>query len=158
MNTTTMVIIACMFGGCLLLTIPLSLLFKKKKGAADAFKREALQAGAVLNFYGSSLKIDGSSPVKGQDYVLGGGLERVIRLYPGTHKFSARFTITDARVGGSKSFKTDKIEFELSLEQGTEYTIGLYDDPGQADKTVFMMEMYTAELLSRKKYLVCEKV
>ena len=158
MDQTTIIIIVSIFVGCFLLMIPLSLLFKKKKGKADAFKQEALQTGAVLNFYGTPIKINGSAPTKGQDYIVGGDLEKVIRLYPGTHTFTAKFTITDARLGGTKNLSTKKIEFELSLEAGIEYNVGLYDSKGEEDKTVFMQEMRSEEFIGRTKYLICEKI
>ena len=156
-TTTIIIIIARIFGVCFLAMIPLVLLNKKSKGKADAFKIEALKTGAVVNFYGDHLLIDGAKPTKGQDYIIGGDLEKVIRLYPGNHKFSAKFQITDVRMTGNKSFVSEKLEFELPLEQGVEYVVGVYDDLGDENKTVFSLQLRTVELIGRIKYLVCER-
>ena len=84
-------------------------------------------------------------------------MEKVIRLHPGIHKFSAKFSISDARLTGNKTFYTDKLDFEIPVELGVAYTIGVYDNLGDEGKTVFSLPLRTEEWIGRIKYLVCEK-
>ena len=157
MPTTTIIVVACVFGGSFLLMIPLMLLNRKNKSRAETFRLAALETGAIVNFYGDALVLNGVKPVKGQDYVLGEGLEKVIRLYPGVHTFRAKFSVTDARVTGNKTFTTDRIDFELPLELGMEYIVGICDDLGEENKTIFSLPLRTVELIGRTKYLICER-
>jgi len=159
MSPTVIIIIVVIVVVCVVGMIIAMRFTNATKAKAKSFTTEALQSGAVVNFYGEIISIDGNKKlVKGQDFVTGGDLQAVIRLTPGSHHVVAKFSVVEARLGGNKTFETDKMDFDLSVEQGVEYTFGVRDEQGDPAKTVFSTELRTRELVGRTKYLTLEKM
>ena len=156
MPTSTIIIIAVIVVVCVVGMIVAMKVFGAAKEKAKAFKAEALRSGAVVNCYGEIISVDGNKPIRGQDFVTGGDMETVLRLAPGAHHFQAKFSTTETRLGGNKTFDTGQVDFDAQLQHGVEYTIGLYEDQGDPSKTITLLEMQTSGVMGHTWYLTLE--
>lgn len=124
MNSTIIIAVACVFGASIILSIPFLLLGKKKKGNEQQFA-ENNHDKAVMHLYCRKALVDGTdiahlNPVNGQYG------QKVVALTPGEHSFEGVFETTDILMGKNINLKSDKLNFNITLEAGHVYTLSIY--------------------------------
>lgn len=161
MNTTILLAIVAVFGGSILLAIPFMLLNKKRKGNEKQFA-ERNKDKAILHLYSSKNLIDGAdiayiNPIKGQSG------QKIVAIAPGKHTFEGVFeTTTDM---GKVNLKSKKLNFDLTLEAGHNYTLAVYLYSPEERKNYYKgdvgVDIFTLPLdiegkgESSKAYIIC---
>lgn len=138
--------------GCLLAVIFIDhpVLFSKKK----LTKADMLRGQAVIHFYGDKIKIDGETPAR-EDQVIGTHNEKLIQVYPGTHRIETIFAVSNTEKPKQLGQKREYLSFEVTLEQGQEYELKIDTNVQSGKSVLFLMPLVTR---NTKRYVVCEKI
>ena len=165
MNTTTILIIAVVFGGSFLIMIPFAIFYSKKKKKVEKYKTNNTDK-ALLHIYGGSVIVDGKQ-VSDVEHIKGNDLECLVPLSEGKHTIEAQYEITDIHMGKNMNLKTPKaISSEIEFVAGYEYTIGVYfyspEDrkayyKGNVGEDVYSQELEISGGGYSKAYLICYK-
>ncbi|EMD16787.1 hypothetical protein HMPREF9943_00829 [Eggerthia catenaformis OT 569 = DSM 20559] len=88
---------------------------------------------AIVHLYCRKTKIDNQdisvfNPVSGEN------LEKIVALSSGNHFFEGIFESTEIFLGKTRNIKTEKIQFNLYLEEGHTYTVAMYSYPPKERK------------------------
>ena len=166
MNTTTILIIVAVFGGCFLVMIPFAIFFSKKKKGVEKYKQDNADK-AILHIYGGSVMVDGRR-ISDVEHIKGNELECVVPLSGGKHTIEAKYETTSIHLGKNVNFKTPKvISSEIEFVVGCEYTIGIYFYSPEDRKAYYKgdvgEDVYSQELDVSggggysKAYIICYK-
>ena len=68
------------------------------------------------------------------DYTTGEYLQKIVALTSGLHTIEGIFESTDIVMGKTRNVKSEKVSFELNLEAGNKYTVGMYFNSAQENK------------------------
>ena len=96
------------------------LLDKKRKDAQNSFSEENRDK-ALVHLYC-------------KDYTIGEYLQKIVALTSGLHTIEGIFESTDTVMGKTRNVKSEKVSFELDLEAGNKYTVGMYFNSAQENK------------------------
>ena len=124
MDNTIIVVIAVVVIWVVLFAVMMTF-NKKRQEKSKAFENEN-RSKALVHLYGRNLKINGQdismfNPITGED------LEKVVALDEGHYGFEGIFeTTTVGATGKNINLKTENLQFELDLERGQSYNVGLY--------------------------------
>lgn len=125
MDSTILIALACVFGSSILLAIPFMLKNKKTKEKEKLFVQNNRDK-AIVNLYCSKTVIDGAD-VACLNSMKGAGGQRVVVLESGTHSFEGVFETTEIGMTGKNvNYKTGKLKFDIPLEAGHTYSLGIY--------------------------------
>ena len=125
MNSTTILIIAAVFGGSFLMMIPIYIARGKKKKKVEKYKQDNTNK-ALLHVYGRALVVDGRR-ISDIEHIRGNDLEYIVPLSAGKHTIEAKYETTSIHWGKNVNFKMPKaISSEIEFEAGGEYTIAVY--------------------------------
>ena len=124
MMTTTMIISTVM---TLLLTLsfPIMLfILNKRVNSVKKFSANN-RNGAMLHIYGKQVKVDGSSLVN-VPFTTGKDLEIIVAVTPGQHTIEGIFESTETVGTKTRSIRTEKLSFNLTVEARHSYSVALY--------------------------------
>lgn len=125
MNNTFLIVAIVVVVWAVLFVIMMSL-NKKRQAKANEFNNENRDR-AIVHLYGKDLKIDGND-ISHFDTTTGESLEKVVALDAGKHSFEGVFETTAVGAAGKNiSIKTEKLQFEVELQSGNSYVVGIYD-------------------------------
>ena len=135
MNNTIIIVIAVVVIWAVLFAVMMTL-NKKRQERSQAFENEN-RGKALVHLYGRNLKINGRD-ISGFAPITGKDLEKVVALDEGHYSFEGIFETTYIGLTGKTvNLKTEKLQFELDLERGQSYNVGLYkysaDDAGNSE-------------------------
>lgn len=124
MNSTIIIAVAAVFGASIILAIPFMLLNKKRKGTEAQFTAENRNK-AIMHLYCRNTAIDGAeigclNPITGQNG------QKIVALTGGTHSVEGIFETTDIEMGKNVNLKSGKLKFDVTLEAGHTYSLGIY--------------------------------
>ena len=122
--TTTMIISTVM---TLLLTLsfPIMLfILNKRVNSVKKFSANN-RNGAILHLYGKQVKVDGSSLVN-VPFTTGKDLEIIMTVTPGQHTIEGIFESTETVGTKTRSIRTEKLSFNLTVEARHSYSVALY--------------------------------
>ena len=128
MSRTMMIITVVVVVWAVLFAI-FMLLDKKRKDAQNSFSEENRDK-ALVHLYCKNIKID-NKPLSEADYTIGEYLQKIVALTSGLHTIEGIFESTDTVMGKTRN---EKGSFELNLEAGNKYTVGMYFNSAQENK------------------------
>lgn len=131
MSRTMMIITVVVVVWAVLFAI-FMLLDKKRKDAQNSFSEENRDK-ALVHLYCKNIKID-NKPLSEADYTIGEYLQKIVALTSGLHTIEGIFESTDTVMGKTRNVKSEKVSFELDLEAGNKYTVGMYFNSAQENK------------------------
>ena len=107
------------------LTFPIMLfILKKRVNSVKKFSANN-RNGAILHLYGKQVKVDGSSLVN-VPFTTGKDLEIIVTVTPGQHTIEGIFESTETVGAKTRNVRTEKLNFNLSVEAGHSYSAALY--------------------------------
>ena len=102
------------------------MLFILKKRVNSVMKFSANNRnGAMLHLYGKQVKVDGSSLVN-VPFTTGKDLEIIVTVTPGQHTIEGIFESTETVGTKTRSIRTEKLSFNLTVEARHSYSVALY--------------------------------
>ena len=107
------------------LTFPIMLfILKKRVNSVKKFSANN-RNGAMLHLYGKQVKVDGSSLVN-VPFTTGKDLEIIVTVTPGQHTIEGIFESTETVGTKTRSIRTEKLSFNLTVEARHSYSVALY--------------------------------
>ena len=79
----------------------------------------------MLHLYGKQVKVDGSSLVN-VPFTTGKDLEIIVTVTPGQHTIEGIFESTETVGTKTRSIRTEKLSFNLTVEARHSYSVALY--------------------------------
>ena len=124
MMTKTMIISTVM---TLLLTLSFPIMLFRLKKRVNSVKKFSAnnRNGAILHLYGKQVKIDGRSLVN-VPFTTGKDLEIIVTVTPGQHTIEGIFESTETVGTKTRSIRTEKLSFNLTVEARHSYSVALY--------------------------------
>ena len=125
MNNTFLIVAVVVVVWAVLFAVMMTM-NKKRQVKANEFKNENVNK-AIVHLYGNNLKIDGND-ISQFNVIIGENLEKVVAVEGGKHSIEGAFeTTTLGATGKNISIKTEKLQFEVELQSGNSYVVGIYD-------------------------------
>ena len=107
------------------LSFPIMLfILKKRVNSVKKFSANN-RNGAMLHLYGKQVKVDGSSLVN-VPFTTGKDLEIIVTVTPGQHTIEGIFESTETVGTKTRSIRTEKLSFNLTVEARHSYSVALY--------------------------------
>lgn len=163
MSPTFIIAFACVLGASLILAIPFMLLNKKRKGSEEQFIQNNRDK-AILHLYCRNTFIDDAdiaylNPIKGAQG------QKIVALTAGTHSVEGIFETTTTSLGKNVNLKSPKLQFNITLEAGHNYTLSIYLYSPEDRKAYYKgdvgVDVFTLPLSiegkgeSSKAYVIC---
>lgn len=125
MNNTFLIVAVVVVVWAVLFAVMMTM-NKKRQAKANEFKNENVNK-AIVHLYGNNLKIDGND-ISQFNTSVGENLEKVVAVEGGKHSIEGVFeTTTLGATGKNINIKTEKLHFEVELQSGNSYVVGIYD-------------------------------
>lgn len=125
MNNTFLIVAVVVVVWAVLFAVMMTM-NKKRQVKANEFKNENVNK-AIVHLYWNNLKIDGND-ISQFNVIIGENLEKVVAVEGGKHSIEGVFeTTTLGATGKNISIKTEKLQFEVELQSGNSYVVGIYD-------------------------------
>lgn len=137
MNRTVMVIAAVAIIWVVLFIIFMIINNKRKTGEKSFIEEN--QNKALVNLYGKSIRIDNKG-LSELEHTTGEYAQKIVALDSGLHTIEGIFQTTDIGVGKNINLESEKVKFEVHLDAGHKYTVGMYlhspEENGDGEKAI----------------------
>ena len=124
MSTQTIIIIAVVAVVWAVAFVVMLSMGKKRENSEKKFNEDNRDKG-ILHIYGKQIKVDGSDLVN-VPFTTGKDLETVVALTPGQHTIEGIFESTETVGTKTRSIRTEKLSFDLTVEARHSYSVALY--------------------------------